>query len=98
MSFRLLFTDQARIDYRELVDDEGLVKRLKAVRKTLSLLEANPRHPSLATHEFTSLTRSLGQKVFVAYAEQRTPAAYRVFWCYGPQSGEITIIAITPHP
>jgi hypothetical protein len=26
------------------------------------------------------------------------PCAYRAFWCYGPQQGQITIVAITPHP
>ena len=39
-----------------------------------------------------------GEKVFEAYAEQLTPAAYRVFWYYGPAAKQITIIAITPHP
>lgn len=98
MSFRLLFADQARDDYRRLEQRPELQKRLKAVRKTLALLEANPRHPSLQTHEYSSLTRPVGIKVFEAYAEHRTPAAYRVFWCYGPQPNELTIIAITPHP
>ena len=37
-------------------------------------------------------------KVFEAYAQNRTPGAYRVFWCYGPEAGQITVIAITPHP
>jgi hypothetical protein len=37
-------------------------------------------------------------KVFEAYAQNKTPGAYRVFWCYGPEQGEITVIAITPHP
>ena len=98
MSFRLLFADQARDDYRRLDQRLGLRKRLKAVRKTLALLEVNPRHPPLQTHEYSPLTRAVGIKVFEAYAENRTPAAYRVFWCYGPQPDELTIIAITPHP
>jgi hypothetical protein len=37
-------------------------------------------------------------KIFEAYAQHKTPGAYRVFWCYGPGKQEITIIAITPHP
>jgi hypothetical protein len=68
------------------------------VRKTLGLLEQNPRHPSLNTHEYTTLTQRRGNKVFEAYAESKTPAAYRVFWEYGPRKAEITIVAITPHP
>jgi hypothetical protein len=38
------------------------------------------------------------QKVFEAYAQHKTPGAFRVFWCYGPAQGQITILAITPHP
>ena len=30
--------------------------------------------------------------------QNRTPGALRIFWCYGPKQGEITIFAITPHP
>jgi len=98
LSVRLLFSDQARDDYRRLEQRPDLHKRLKAVQKTLALLEENPRRPSLHTHEYTSLTRAVGIKVFEAYAENRTPATYRVFWCYGPQRDDLTIIAITPHP
>ena len=76
---------------------EGLFKQ---VCKTLRLLLDNPRHPGLQTHEFTSLEHPFTKrgKVFEAYAQQSTPGAYRVFWCYGPGKGEIMIIAITPHP
>jgi hypothetical protein len=39
-----------------------------------------------------------GKKVFEAYAEQKTPAAFRVFWHYGPGREQLTIVAITRHP
>ena len=76
---------------------EGLFKQ---VAKALRQLASNPRHPSLNTHEYTSLEHPFDPdgKVFEAYAQNRTPGAYRIFWCYGPEKGEITIIAITPHP
>lgn len=76
---------------------EGLFKQ---VAKTVRLLMANPRHPGLRTHEFHSLIHPFDPngKVFEAYAQHRTPGAYRVFWCYGPGEKEITILAITPHP
>jgi hypothetical protein len=61
-------------------------------------METNLKHPSLQTHEYVSLKGPKGQKVFEAYAEQNTPAAYRIFWCYGPGRGELTILSITPHP
>jgi hypothetical protein len=77
--------------------DEGLFKQ---IHKTIELLASNPWHPSLPTHEFTSLEHPYqsGEKVFEAYAQDQTPGAYRVFWCYGPDKGQVTIIAITPHP
>ncbi len=75
-----------------------MIKRYKAVVKTVRLLSDNPRHPGLSTHEFTTLKGPMGEKVFEAYAEQKTPAAYRVFWYYGPGNSQITVIAITPHP
>ena len=76
---------------------EGLFKQ---VAKAVSQLAENPRHGSLNTHEYDSLEHPFDPqaKVFEAYAQNNTPGAYRIFWCYGPQKGEMTIIAITPHP
>jgi len=76
---------------------EGLFKQ---VHKCVLLLSADPRHSGLQTHEFNSIENPFdkGAKVFEAYAQNRTPGAYRVFWCYGPGKKQITIIAITPHP
>ncbi len=83
--------------HRKATRDEGLFKQ---VRKCIRVLQQNPRHPGLQTHEFEFMANPFDkhQKVFVAYAQQHTPGVYRVFWCYGPRKGEITIIAITPHP
>lgn len=76
---------------------EGLFKQVK---KCVDLLKENPRHPGLRTHEFYSKEHphTPGGKVFEAYVQQSTPGAYRLFWCYGPEKDQITIIAITPHP
>ena len=96
--FDILLTDEAREQLNVLKTDKGLLKRYKAVKKALQFLASNPRHPGLRTHEFTSLKGPKGEKVFEAYAEQGTPAAYRIFWYYGPKETQITIVAITPHP
>ncbi len=76
---------------------EGLFKQ---VHKTITLLTQNPRHPGLQTHEYRSLQHPYDpeEKVFEAYAQHKTPGAYRVFWCYGPEKAQLTIIAITAHP
>jgi hypothetical protein len=96
--FEIFLTNHARSQLSGLKVDKGLTKRYKAVRKAIRLLSSNPRHKSLQTHEFSSLKGPKGEKIFEAYAEQSTPAAYRVFWYYGPGKDQITIIAITPHP
>ncbi|GAO98561.1 hypothetical protein Cva_01224 [Caedimonas varicaedens] len=96
--YKLKFTDIASSNLMELEENRNFCKRLKAVRKALGYLEKNPRHPSLNTHKYESLTREFGIEIFEAYAENKTPQAYRVFWHYGPGKKEITIIAITPHP
>lgn len=96
--FKLLFTPQASDDLDHLTNDPSLNKRLKAVKKALGYLETNPKHPGLNTHKYSSLEGPLGEEIFEAYAENNTPAAYRIFWYYGPDKKNISIIAITPHP
>jgi hypothetical protein len=95
---KLVFTPQADDDLRAIEKIPSQKNILKAVRKCLGFLETNLRHPSLNTHEFRSLKGPNGEKVFEAYAQQKTPGAYRIFWYYGPERGMITIVAITPHP
>ena len=76
---------------------EGLFKQ---VEKCVRLLLENPKHPSLQTHAYDSIESPYAptERVFEAYVQNRTPGAYRLFWCYGPAQGQITIIAITEHP
>jgi hypothetical protein len=78
---------------------EGLFKQ---VHKALELLKNNPKHPGLNTHEYQSLSHEIAPgkkvKVFEAYAQNQTPGAYRIFWCYGPKEKQLTIVTITPHP
>ena len=72
----------------------------KQVDKCINHLKVNPRHPGLETHAYDDIANPYrpSEKVFEAYAQQKTPAAYRVFWCYGPARGQITIIDIDSHP
>ena len=93
--FELEWTAEASETYNLLRSDASQEKRYRAIKKTLAV---NPRHNSLQAPEYMSLKGPNGEKVFKAYAEQKTPAAYRVFWYYGPSKGIITVFAITPHP
>jgi|ERR1017187_4176570 hypothetical protein len=76
-------------------NDERFFKKLV---KVLGFLGDNPRHHSLQTHEIAALTHKYGFKVFEAYLENNIPAAGRVFWAYGPDKGDITILGVEPHP
>ena len=76
-------------------DEEKFFKKLV---KTLGFLAENPRHNSLASHEIEALTARYGTKIFQSYLENNTPAAGRIFWAYGPDKKDITVLAIEPHP
>ena len=96
--FRLEFTLEAISQLKKLEKNISLKKRYKAALKALAYLENNPKHPSLNTHKYSSLKGYNGEEIFEAYAENNTPAAYRIFWHYGPLKEIITIVAIVPHP
>jgi len=96
--FKLLFTEEASEDFDNLITDASLLKQLKAVRKALAYLQTNPRHPGLNTHKYQSTRGNNGEEIFESYAENKTPAAYRIFWFYGPKKNQITVSSIIPHP
>jgi len=76
-------------------DEEKFFKKLV---RALGFLGQNPRHLGLASHEIRDLSRQHGIKIFQSYLENNTPAAGRVFWAYGPDQGDITVLALEPHP
>ncbi len=73
-------------------------KLYRQVGKAMRLLSENPRHPGLQSHEITALTTRYGMKVWESYLENNTPRAGRIFWAYGPNQGDITVIGLEPHP
>jgi hypothetical protein len=105
MRRRIEFTPRANEQYLALENAPSNAALFEQVRKAIGYLEIDPHHPSLQTHEFTSLTGPNGEKVFEAYAQNNTPGAYRIFWRYGPDEAKgkkripvIAILAIMRHP
>lgn len=98
--FVLNFTKSADAQFKSIDKNPAQIGLAKQIRKTLGYLQTNPKHPSLNTHSYDSIDNPFNpnEKVFEAYAQNSTPSAYRIFWCYGPNKKQITIIAITPHP
>ena len=87
---------RSRVHSDEAGKDE--IKLYKKIGNALCHLSQNPRYPALSSHEISSLSKRYGMKVWQSYLENNTPAAGRIFWVYEPQRGDITIIAIEPHP
>ena len=73
-------------------------RKYKKVINTLGLLSRNSKHPGLNSHKVQDVTVPGGEEVWESYVENETPGAWRVFWYYGPDTGTITVFAITPHP
>lgn len=98
MKFNIKFTDNSNDKLLTLENSKDKKNVCKAVHKTLALMENNIKHQSLNTHKYNAFTGPNGEDVFESYAQNNTPGAYRIFWCYGPSKGQITILDICPHP
>ena len=100
MPFELYFAEAADTELKRLENSPSEAGKTKQIKKALGYLQTNPKHPSLQTHKFDGLPHpyNLNKNVFIAYAQQHTPSAARILWCYGPQHRQITIIAIIAHP
>ena len=75
-------------------DEELYMKWGSALKK----LSVDPMYPSLHTHEIEPLSRRYGMKVWQSYLENKTSKARRMYWVYGPDQKDITIIGLEPHP
>jgi len=74
-------------------------KKATKVKTTLGKIEKDPHYPSLQSHKYESMQGPNGEDVWESYVENKTPAAFRVFWCHKKGArGVITIVAITRHP
>jgi hypothetical protein len=76
-------------------NDAELYKKWGSAVKKLAM---NPHYPGLNSHEIEPLSRRYGMKVWESYLENNTSGARRMFWVYGPNQMEITIIGLDPHP
>lgn len=72
--------------------------RWKKVLKTFNLLSENPRHPGLNSHPFEDLDEVFGERIWESYIENKTPSAWRAWWFYGPEDGQISVVKIAQHP
>jgi hypothetical protein len=97
--FLLLYTREAEKVLEGLKAQPQYRAELKKVRKALRLLEqAGPRRPGLHSHDYQSVPGPGGVTLGESYIENKTPSAWRVWWIYGPENEQITIVTVGPHP
>ena len=76
-------------------EEESLYKKWG---KAMAHLSQNPQHPGLHSHEIPQLSKRYGMKVWQSYLENKTSSAIRMYWVYGPEKQDITVIGLEPHP
>lgn len=96
--FELAYTDEALAIIDDLKSKPSNKIKWKKVRKALLLIEQDPRYPGLNSHPYQSIKPLNGGTVWESYVENHTPSAWRIWWEYGPQDGDLTIVTIGPHP
>jgi hypothetical protein len=95
---RLKLTPRA-LDTRESLE-RFYPARFKKLQKALQLLKTNPAHPGLNAHKYDSLRGQApdGGDMWVAYIENNTPSAWRIFYFYDRRDpGVIFVTSIEPH-
>lgn len=106
MKFKIVMGEPAMLDLWNNLLKKALEKSLDTEErvffdkwsKAVELLSNNPRHPGLKSHEVDDLSRKYGIKIWQSYLENRTSGARRMFWAFGPEKAQITILGIEYHP
>ena len=88
MPFALITTARFLSQAKRL--PEGVYRQLK---KQVLLLEQNPRHPSLKTHQFKNAIGNFGARIFEGYVNKQ----YRFTWQYGKKRPEIILRNVDNH-
>ncbi|MPZ79336.1 MAG: hypothetical protein GEV28_02655 [Actinophytocola sp.] len=97
--FELLFSDEANKVLDDLEAKNQYAPKLRKVNKALDLLEqAGPSYPGLRSHAYHSVPGPDGATLWESYVENKTPSAWRIWWIYGPDDGQLSVVTIGPHP
>lgn len=87
-----------QIAYREKTISKREKELYNKWGSALRKLAIDPFYPSLKSHEIKPLSKRYGIKVWESYLENNNSGARRMFWVYGPDKEDITIIGLEPHP
>lgn len=90
--------NKLQISYRSETISKKEAELYKKWGAALKKLAMDPFYPSLKSHEIVPLSKRYGVKVWQSYLENKKSGARRMFWVYGPDKNDITIIGLEPHP
>lgn len=93
----LRFTKEAARVLNETTSPQYAVK-LRKVRRTLALIEQNPRHPGLNSHKYKSIRGVDGSDVGNPMSRTTRRGLGGSSGEYGPGRDTVTILTIGPHP
>jgi hypothetical protein len=97
--YTLLFSDEASKVLDDLLRSSHYATKCKKIRKALQLLrDEGPMYPGLQSHKYKTMRGPNGEDVWESYVENKTPGAWRIWWCYGPETETITVYTIGKHP
>lgn len=90
--------NKLQTSYRDETINKKDAELYKKWGSALKKLVMDPFYPSLKSHEIEPLSKRYGMKVWQSYLENKKSGARRMFWVYGPDKNDITIIGLEPHP
>lgn len=94
--FELVITAKVEKAMRSVKSDK---RRSRRIATTLAhLADEGPEYPSLQSHRFDALDKEIGETVWESWVESAVQDAWRVWWYFGPEKGQITVFLLGPHP
>ena len=90
--------NELRQKYRDCTATKSEVQLYKKWGSALKKLAENPMYPGLNSHVIDELSHRYGMKVWQSYLENKKSGAMRMYWVYGPEHQQITVIGLEPHP
>lgn len=96
MDYSLVLVEKVEETIADLAKHD--VRKHKKVIKCLGFLEQDPKYPSLASTRYQTMYSATVEPIWESYVENHLPSAWRVWWFYGPEDGEITVVDLGPHP
>lgn len=95
--YRVTFTENVASTVDDLANRDR-AKHKKVLKAFTLLRDHGPHYPGLRSHMYKTARGVNGRPIWQSYIENSTPGAWRMWWHYGPEADQITIISVGKHP